>query len=313
MTDRPTTDRTTTVSAEQAGQVASLVAEAAAFDGFAALNEAAVLALRHHDPLTVHAMAYRGTELAGYGQVLNTDHASTGVLVVRPSRRRQGIGGGLLTTLRDEARHPLQLWAMHDTESARRLADRHGLLPSRSLLVMSRSMAEPVPEPALPAGTSIRTFRVGQDEQEWLELNARAFASHPEQGSLRATDLVERMAEPWFDPAGFFLAERAGRMVGFHWTKQHPGKRGEVYVLGVDPDAGGAGLGTALLRTGLRSLAARGSTEVLLYVEADHSRAVALYTANGFTIASRDVMYAEPVPAAATARLRFKPTHMQEN
>ncbi|MCD9448381.1 GNAT family N-acetyltransferase, partial [Klebsiella pneumoniae] len=90
-----------------------------------------------------------------------------------------------------------------------------------------------------------------------LAVNARAFAHHPEQGSIDAEDLAERMNEVWFDPGGFFLAhaggEPAGRLLGFHWTKEHgvlgePGL-GEVYVLGVDPDAQGRGLAKALLLT----------------------------------------------------------------
>jgi mycothiol synthase len=83
-------------------------------------------------------------------------------------------------------------------------------------------------------------------------------------------------------------------MVGFHWTKQHPDLLGEVYVLGVDPGSGGHGLGKALLGQGLSHLRDRGNTSVQLYVEADHGRAVALYAGYGFTVASRDVMYAQP-------------------
>ena len=67
-------------------------------------------------------------------------------------------------------------------------------------------------------------------------------------------ELAERRSEPWFDPAGLFLAfgdaatDQAGALLGFHWTKVHldqPGL-GEVYVLGVDPSAQRRGLGQLL-------------------------------------------------------------------
>ena len=121
------------------------------------------------------------------------------------------------------------------------------------------------------------------------------------------------MAEPWFDPAGFFLAEADARVVGFHWNKQHADHRGEVYVLGVDPDAAGGGLGTALLRTGLRYLAHVGNIEVQLYVEGDQKPVIRLYADHGFRVISRDVMYAQPVRDTPEPRLRFKPMDVQEN
>ncbi len=44
------------------------------------------------------------------------------------------------------------------------------------------------------------------------------------------------MAEPWFDPAGLLLAEDAdGTLLGFHWTKRHDERLGEVYVVGISP------------------------------------------------------------------------------
>ncbi|MDQ4115701.1 MAG: GNAT family N-acetyltransferase, partial [Actinomycetota bacterium] len=104
--------------------------------------------------------------------------------------------------------------------------------------------------------------------------------------------------EEWFDPAGFLLAlDRDGRLLGYHWTKVHPATAdepaiGEVYVLGVDPDAHGRGLGRTLTLAGLRYLRDRGLDAVLLYVEADNGPAVRVYEQLGFTVHAADVNYA---------------------
>jgi len=287
------TDR---LSAAEVAAVRLLVDAAAALDGFAALNEAGLLHLLHQRAGVQHVLALQdpGDELVGYGQVETGPAASTGQLVAAPHARRRGVGTALLGTLLRQAPSRLQVWAVGDTAAAQALALRAGLLRSRELLVMARPLTDPLPPPRLPDGVTVRAFVPGQDEQRWLTVNARAFASHPEQGSLTEEDLAERMAEPWFDPAGFLLAEAGTRLLGFHWTKQHPDHLGEVYVLGVDPTAGGRGLGKALLDTGLRHLQAQGNTAVELYVEADHEHAVGLYRGRGFTTASRDVMYAQP-------------------
>ena len=199
----------------------------------------------------------------------------------------------LLKRLIMESSSPLRLWAMGDGPAARALATAAGMAAQRELLIMERQLDGDLPEPVVPAGVKIRTFVPGEDEREWLRVNAAAFAHHPEQALIDADDLADRMAEPWFDPKGFFVATIDGTMVGFHWTKQHQDQLGEVYVLGVEPSAGGRGLGKALLLTGLRSLRERGNTRVELYVEADHRAAIGLYQTYGFATVSRDVMYAQ--------------------
>ena len=106
---------------------------------------------------------------------------------------------------------------------------------------------------------------------------------------MTLADLREREAEPWFDPAGLLLAVDAdGTLLGFHWTKQHDADTGEVYVVGIAPDAQGRGLGRVLTLAGLHHLASRGVVEVILYVEEDNLPARRLYEGLGFTHADAD-------------------------
>jgi mycothiol synthase len=134
-----------------------------------------------------------------------------------------------------------------------------------------------------------------EDAEAVVRVNAASFATHPEQGAMDAADLAARMAEPWFDPAGLLLAVDAAtdELLGFHWTKQHSPADGEVYVVGVAPQAQGRGLGRLLTLAGLHHLTRLGVAEIHLYVESDNAPALALYTGLGFTHEGIDthVMY----------------------
>jgi mycothiol synthase len=192
----------------------------------------------------------------------------------------------------------LRLWAHGEHPAAAALAGAMGFVRARCLWQMRRSLSSALQEPVLPPGVTVRTFEPGRDDEAWVALNARAFAGHPEQGSWTVEDLRRRMCEPWFDPAGFFLAERDNHLVGFHWTKVHGNGDGhghepigEVYVVGVDPAEQGNGLGSALTATGLSYLRARGLPQAMLYVDESNTAAINVYERLGFTHWETDVMY----------------------
>ena len=283
----------TELSGTEIDSVLRLVADAEAADQIRALNEAALLRLRRPHPTTRHVLVSEQDELLGYAQLESGAQWSAGQLVVSPDHRREGVGTQLLQRLIMESTSPLRIWAMGDSAAAQALAATAGMARLRELLIMGRRLDDELPEPAVPSGVQIRAFVPGQDEREWLLVNAAAFANHPEQALIDLADLKDRMAEPWFNPDGFFVATRQCDMIGFHWTKQHQDQLGEVYVLGVAPWVSGQGLGKALLLTGLRWLQQQGCSRVKLYVEADHRAAIELYLTYGFTTASRDVMYAQ--------------------
>ncbi|WP_338897464.1 mycothiol synthase [Streptomyces sp. TG1A-60] len=291
---------------DQEEAVLTLLDEAARIDGQQAVSEQGRLHLRGAAREGVrHLLLTVGDDLLGYAQLEDTDpvEAPAAELVVHPSHRGHGHGRALGSALLAESGKRLRVWAHGGHSAARHLAQVLGLTLFRELRQMRRSLADfDPPEPVLPEGVTVRAFVPGEDDAAWLAANAEAFAHHPEQGSLTQRDLDDRKAEPWFDPAGFFLAERRGgeggngtggaELLGFHWTKVHAGERlGEVYVVGVRPGAQGGGLGKALTTIGLRHLAAQGLPTAMLYVDADNKAAVTVYERLGFVTYETDLMY----------------------
>lgn len=286
-----TTDR---LSDEQADRVEAVAGSAHEADGVAPLGEQFLLRLR--DDGVTHLLGLLDGYVAGYAQLDTRDPAGTaGEVVVSPDARRQGVGRALVEAAeRTDPR--LRVWAHGGLPAAVAFAERLGFAPVRSLWQMSLVLADvpDLPDPDVPDGLTVRLFRPGEDERAWLEVNAQAFASHPEQGRVQLADLEARERADWFDPEGFFLAERDDRLVGYHWTKVEDGV-GEVYVIGVDPDEQGSGLGKVLLLTGLAHLRDRGLDTVTLYVESDNTAAVGLYRRLGFAHSGTDTMYARRI------------------
>lgn len=221
-------------------------------------------------------------------------------LLVHPQARGTGLGRALvdaskqLITQKAGQDQVITAWTHGDHPAARGLASSVGLEPVRILYRMATEIdRDSFGDATVPAGYSIRTFMPGTDDAAWLELNATAFAEHPEQGQLTQEDLDARKAEDWFDPAGFFIVEDTnGTPVGFHWTKTPVGSSaGEVYAVGVHPKTRGTGLGKALTIHGMNHLASSGLEKIVLYVDDENRPAVNLYNSLGFGVENTDVMF----------------------
>jgi mycothiol synthase len=227
-----------------------------------------------------------------YAQVSRGNGSWALELVIDPHHRYEAmtIGpdmlGAAIDIVRAEGGGHMHWWVFEATSAHEKLAALVGLRPGRELYQMRRLL--PMDETVT---IETRPFVVGQDEKAWLNVNNRAFADHPEQGDWDLETLRAREAEPWFDPQGFLLHEIDGELAGFCWTKLHPDHEpvlGEIYVIAVDPSFHGRGLGRQLTLAGLDSIARRGVSVAMLYVDADNVAATSLYRALGFEVHHTD-------------------------
>ncbi len=165
-------------------------------------------------------------ELVGYAQLSAARDGWGLEAAVHPAHRgwAEDIGRALLEAALGEARRRggrVHYWVNQPTDEQDGDAVAFGFRRDRELL----QLRTPLPlAPAARQGVEaldLRAFRPGHDEQAWLEVNNRAFADHPEQGGWDLETMVEREAEPWFEPAGFLCRWVGDRLVGSCWTKIH--------------------------------------------------------------------------------------------
>ena len=288
------------LNADTVSAIRALADRAERADGVAPFSEATRLALPDATPAQgpdgtpIAHLTFDPTEhLLAAGIALPDGNSE---LVVDPDHRRQGLGTELLSRILGQ-RPDAHVWAHGDLPGADILATAAGLRRIRTLLKLARPVdGDPeIVEPAVPQGFSLTTFEMDRDAEDWLALNKIAFDYHPEQGRMTMTDLQQRIAEPWFDPAGLLLLrDDKGRLAASHWTKIEPADpdEGEVYVVAVDPAYQGHGLGRFITAAGLNHLRTKAVRAISLYVEGDNEPALATYRGLGFRPAAVDTQYA---------------------
>jgi mycothiol synthase len=282
-------------------EVEKLLVAAEAAAGFRQLSDHLWLDLANREPGVTLAIAREADgELVAVAELAPANESTAIEVLVGPGVADPvAVTAALLDAALDiVARRgggTVNWWVHHPESSADAIAATAGLHLGRRLLQMRCSL--PLEQ---HASVPTRSFVVGVDEPEWLRVNNAAFHDHPEQGGWTLETLHQREAERWFDPDGFRLHDRDGRLAAFCWTKVHADESplvGEIYVIAVDPTFHGLGLGRQLTLAGLDHLAGCGITIGMLHVDAANEAAMTLYTSLGFTVHQIHHAYLGHVPA----------------
>lgn len=213
----------------------------------------------------------RDGRLAAYGLVLGED----GRAWVHPEHRGHGLGTALAEAVETRARARGAATLAQDVapgnERAKVLLAARGYALEHvfARLVLPADRAAALAEPA-----GVRPFEPG-DEAAAADVIARAFATT---GLRPAPAEVARVQ--WPDTSLWFVTEDGAS--GAVRAQLRDGDEGWIAEIGVDPAAGGRGLGTALLHAAARALAARGARHVALSVRASNQGALRLYRRLGF-------------------------------
>jgi len=294
------------LSKSQQESVLALIKAAHDFDGTPAIAEHVLLHLRHGgDKSDSHLVIEENKEVIAYAHLDTTDLVAGPSVeaVIHPQHRGKDLGALLLKEAIKICGDRARIWSHGDLPAAKAIAASLRLERVWSNLLMNKSIGEIQP---VSSKYPIRTFIPGLDNQAFLALNNNVFANYPDQGGWSEDDLKVRVNESWFDDKGFFVAEDEGQLIGFCWTKIHGAHThshtgsdvdhghealGEIYVLAVNPDYKGQGIGRDLTITGLNYLRYQGLNNVMLYVGVENKPAFNLYKSLGFNEFGSDVMY----------------------
>ncbi|MBM7824203.1 mycothiol synthase [Arcanobacterium pluranimalium] len=217
------------------------------------------------------------------------ESSATADIAVRPSHRNRGIATQLIAQMKTHLRESaLSVWAHGTLPASLQVAKKLSMIPTRELLVMEKTLEQGKDLEFSIRGLRMRTIDTAQDADidRLVDLNTRAFHSHPEQGKLQRADFLERFAQPWFSSEllQWAVDETTGEPAAFAWLKPESDKCVELYVLGVSPQQQGKGIASAIMDWLEANMLVSGFTTMKLYVDRANTAAVRTYERAGFQL-----------------------------
>lgn len=179
--------------------------------------------------------------------------------------------------------------------------EQRGMHVVRYFFRMRRDLADPIPEPQLPEGFTLRhSSGKGQDVEKWVETFNLSFIDHWGHYPLTVESHSNRLSNPFYNPEHDLLAIAPDGTLAafcFCWIDKADNSMlersdGRIDMLGTRRGYRNIGLGRAMLLAGLQLLKREGMTVAKLGVDAENpTGALKLYESTGFIKYNTYVLY----------------------
>jgi mycothiol synthase len=221
--------------------------------------------------------------------------------LVHPGHRRKGLAKRLVECAIHRARE-LRAKIAHvnipqDNAPAKRLFSKMGFRRIRRFLELRLDLSEAHLLKANQTASLFRQMRHGE-EDKLLQIQNRSFADTWGFSPNTIEEIIDRISLPNCSPEDVILAYDADKPIGYCWTKIDPGEnksvsgsKGRIYMLGVNQDHRGKGVGSQVLLAGLSYLKGKGIGIVELTVDSENKAACALYRSVGFDVWTTSLWY----------------------
>lgn len=180
----------------------------------------------------------------------------------------------------------------------------NGFSADRYFLTMQRSLEEPLAEPQMPAGFTVRSVIGEQDAEAWVEMHNQSFIDHWNHQDLTVEEYKHWHTDPDYRPELDLVAIAPDGTFASHCycaiypedNKRSGRQEGWVGVLGTRRGFRRLGLGKAMLLSGMQKLLAAGMNLAKIGVDYDNPNgARQLYESVGFRKLHTSVSYYKDV------------------
>lgn len=242
----------------------------------------------------------RAGSLIGYMDILTEPGIGRVILDcwLHPEHRRKGLATKLLgDAMRRAGEAGAKIAHVHikeDNAVAKMVLPRLSFECVRRFLEFKLDMTRLRQQETNQASQKCRHLKRGEEKKITLIQN-RCFTGTWGYNPNTVATITYRTHLSHFSPEDIILTYEGDKLIGYCWTEITGEGEGRIYMLGVDPDYRGKGIGRRLLLAGLAHLRNKGIRVAVLTTDSENQPACDLYRSAGFEFHKGSLWYEKAV------------------